>query len=295
VKEVYEQILSDLNDAESKLPLGYSSAFLNTTRAQRNAAIALKSRIFLVQADYDNVMKEASKIVGGTTTFQASSGVANKLETNVTSVFSGSYTGTEAMLSLPMNAQDAPGNQNALSYYFTFTPGNGEYYLNRAATVSNPVYSNASTDARKNLVITQQGQLWLYKYKTPSPYIDFIPVIRYAEVLLNFAEAAAMNGDLAKAAALLSAVRKRSDAEFNFSPVVTGNKDVLVEAILTERRIELLGEGFRVPDLVRRLQPLPGKSGTGGTAPAVLPSESKYVWPIPANELSTNPEMVPNP
>lgn len=43
VKEVYDQILADLNDAENKLPLTYASAALNTTRAHRNAAIALKN------------------------------------------------------------------------------------------------------------------------------------------------------------------------------------------------------------------------------------------------------------
>lgn len=251
--------------------------------------------MYLVQADYDNVMKEVAKIASGTTSFQAASGVANKLEALVTTVFGGSYTGGEAVFSLPMNAQDAPGTQNQLSYYFTFTPGNGEFYLNTEATLSNPVFAAISTDTRKNLVATQQGQPWLYKFKTASPYTDYIPVIRYAEVLLNYAEAAAMSDDLAKATALLNAVRKRADATYNFPAAATGTKEALMNTILTERKIELLGEGFRIPDLLRRLQPLPGKSGVAGSAPAVAITETKYIWPIPANELSTNPLMVPNP
>jgi hypothetical protein len=284
VKEVYAQIIADLNEAELKLPLNYATAALNTTRAHRNSAIALKTRVYLVQADYNNVIKEAVKIAPGTSTFQSTSAVANKLEALVVNVFTGSYTGQEAIFSLPMNAQDAPGGQNALSYYFTFNPGNGEYYLN-----------TAGTDARKNLVITQQGQLWLYKYKTASPYIDYIPVIRYAEVLLNYAEAAAMMNDVSKSTALLNAVRKRSDAAYTFPTANVDTKDALVNTILTERKIELLGEGFRIPDLQRRLQPLPGKAGIAGSAPAVATTEAKYIWPIPANELSTNPLMIPNP
>jgi hypothetical protein len=295
VKQVFDQVISDLNEAENKLPLTYASASLNTSRAHRNTAIALKSRVYLVEADYENVIRESAKMVSGTTTFQAGSGVANKLEAVVTNIFTGSYTGAEAILFLPMNAQDAPGGQNALSYYFTFNPGNGEFYLNTAGTVSNPVFAASSTDARKNLVVTQQNQLWLYKYKTPSPYIDFIPVIRYAEVLLNYAEAAAMTGDLAKATALLNAIRKRADANYNFPATSISTKEALINTIVTERKIELLGEGFRVPDLQRRLQPLPGKSGIAGNSPPVAATETKYIWPIPANELSTNPLMVPNP
>jgi starch-binding outer membrane protein, SusD/RagB family len=293
VAQIYDQILTDLSDAEGGLPLRYSTATLNTTRAHKNAAIALKTRVYLTKGDNEKVIAEAKKIVSEG--FSSTTGVAHKLETNVTSVFSGSYTGAEAIFFLPMNAQDAPGGQNALSYYFTFAPGNAEFFLNPSSTVSDPVFSGASKDARKGLVITQQGQLWLYKYKMPSPYTDYIPVIRYAEVLLNYAEAAAKTGDDTKAVALLKAIRNRSDASYTFPASATTTKDALVKTVLDERKIELMGEGFRVPDLQRTLQPLPGKIGNAGTSPDVAPSESRYIWPIPASELSTNKLMQPNP
>ncbi len=295
VAQIYDQILSDLNAAEAGLPLKYSTAALNTTRAHKNAAISLKTRVYLTKGDNEKVIAEAKKIVSDVTPFSAATGVAHKLETNVTSVFSGSYTGTEAIFFLPMNAQDAPGGQNALSYYFTFTPGNAEFFLNPNGTVADPVFAEGSKDARKGLVITQQGQLWLYKYKMPSPYTDYIPVIRYAEVLLNYAEAAARSGDETKAVALLKAIRSRSDASYTFPASAMATKDALIKTILDERKIELMGEGFRVPDLQRTLQPLPGKSGNAGISPEVAPSESRYIWPIPASELSTNTLMQPNP
>ena len=295
VSEVYFQILSDLDAAENGLPSKYATASLNATRAHKNAAIALKTRVYLTKGDYEKVKTEAAKIVSATIPYRATTGVAHRLESNVTSVFSGSYTGSEAVLFLPMNAQDAPGGQNALSYYFTFTPGNAEFFLNTTGTVADPVFSSSSTDARKNLVATQQGLLWLYKYKMPSPYTDYIPVIRYAEVLLNYAEAAANTNDLTKATALLYAVRNRSDASYTFTSSNLSAKESLVNTILNERKIELLGEGFRVPDLLRTLKPLPGKIGNAGTSPSVASTESRYIWPIPANELSTNSLMIPNP
>jgi hypothetical protein len=42
VAEVYTQILSDLNFAEQNLPANYATPYLNTTRAHKNTAIALK-------------------------------------------------------------------------------------------------------------------------------------------------------------------------------------------------------------------------------------------------------------
>ena len=295
VAQIYNQILKDLDEAEAGLPLTYSAAATNTTRAHRNSAIALKTRVYLTKGDYPKVISEASKIVPATAPFQAASGVANRLEANVVTVFGGAYTGNEAIFSLPMSALNAPGGQNALAYYFTFTPGNAEYFLNASGTISDPVFSSASTDARKNLIATQQGLVWLYKFKVASTYADYIPVIRYAETLLNYSEAAARSGNLTLATNLLNAVRKRSDAAYNFTAEKTSTQEALVNTILTERKIELLGEGFRVPDLQRTLKPLPAKAGPAASSPAVQVTEGKYIWPISAAELSTNELMKPNP
>lgn len=63
---------------------------------------------------------------------------------------------------------------------------------------------------------------------------------------------------------------------------------------MTERRIELLGEGFRLADLQRKVQTIPAKVGSIGTAPLVLSSASNYIWPIPSGEISTNKLMLGN-
>ncbi len=47
VAQIYAQIIDDLNFAETNLPLTNASAELNTTRAHRNTAIALKTRVYL--------------------------------------------------------------------------------------------------------------------------------------------------------------------------------------------------------------------------------------------------------
>jgi hypothetical protein len=288
VEAVYAQILSDLNDAETDLPAGYSTALLNVSRAHKAAAIALKTRVYLAQGSYASVISEASKLVPSAAPYTYTSGtVTHKLEANIATVFSGTYTGSEAIFFLPfVNASEAPGNQSALAYNYLYPI----LPLNTSAIYADPVFSDAaSTDARKALLKTNSSnQVLLNKFSHNSvPYNDYIPVIRYAEVLLNYAEAAANNGDAGTATALLTAVRQRSNAGYTFSADAVNSSNLLA-TILNERRIELLGEGFRTPDLLRRVQTLPAKTGNAGTAPAVDPTASNYVWPIPSGELAYN-------
>ncbi|MEO6524348.1 MAG: RagB/SusD family nutrient uptake outer membrane protein [Mucilaginibacter sp.] len=298
VADVYTQILSDLNAAETGLPLTYTSAALNTTRASKNTVIALKTRVKLVKGDYAGVITEAAKIVSATAPYQASTGVNNKLEASIATVFLGSYAGSESIFSLPFTATETPGTQNQLAYYFNISPGNGEFYLNASGTISDAVYGTASTDARKGFVFTNTGQKWLSKFKVSGTYSDYIPVIRYAEVMLNYAEALARVGDaasLTKAVALLAAVRNRSDATYVFPVASISTQSALIATILQEKKIEFLGEGFRVPDLQRLGLTLPAKSGSAGNAPAILPTDNRYIWPISGAETAINLLIVQNP
>src|SRR5690606_42124182 len=94
----------------------------------------------------------------------------------------------------------------------------------------------------------------LTKFSAASPYLDWIPVIRYSEVLLNLAEAEAEAGSQTRALALLKAVRNRSDAAYTFPAFAY--KDASVSAIHLDLRIEFLGEGLRVLDLPSRNMPI---------------------------------------
>lgn len=59
VFSVYEQIISDLDFAEQNLPDSYSTNLLNTTRAHKNTAIALKTRVYLSKGEFGKVIEEA--------------------------------------------------------------------------------------------------------------------------------------------------------------------------------------------------------------------------------------------
>jgi hypothetical protein len=290
VAAVYQQIIDDLNYAEANLPLTYTSATLNTSRAHRNTAIALKTRVYLSMQQYNNVITEANKIVPqAVAPFSATSGVAHSLAPTIQSVFT-TYTTTESILSMPMTstAGDNPGTQNQLGYYFSRSTGNGEYSLNTVG-----IYANAgwtASDARRTFNATVSGKPYLNtKYANPSPYLDWAPVIRYSEVMLNLAEALARTnpGVNARALALLNAVRQRSDPATVLAPAT---QQQLIDAILLERRIEFLGEGLRNNDLMRLLQPIPAK----GSAAAKNPGDQGYIWPISSDEMSFNHLMTDN-
>ena len=281
VAEVYAQIIKDLNEAEAGLPLTYTTPLLNTTRAHRNTAIALKTRVYLSMGQYADVVKEAQKIVSATAPFKASSGVLHQMQASISTVFNSDYTTTESIFSMPMTELDNVSGQSSLGYEYTV---NQEYNLNPTGILGHAQWR--TTDERRTMLRTAGTTVYLTKYKKANPYLDYIPVIRYSEVLLNYAEALAKTStpDLTLSARILTAVHQRADPTYTFAATATANSTALVNAIWAERRIELLGEGFRSIDLMRNMLPIPAK----GTAPSISPSQPEYVFPIPNAEISSN-------
>ncbi len=295
VAQVYAQVLEDLNFAEQNLAATNDNATLNTTRAHKNTAIALKTRAYLNMGRWADVVTEANKIVSATAPFRSVTGVAHALQASVQTVFS-NYITTESIFSLPMSSNDLPGTQNGLGSYYLAVIGIGDFSLNPTGILGNAAF--AASDARRGLVrndfVSDQSRSRLVKFPTGPQHTDWVPVIRYAEVLLNAAEARArIAGGTAdpQALALLNAVRTRSNPAGAYTAASFATGSALIDAILLERRIELLGEGFRSNDLLRTNQPLPAKGGIQ----AVPVTASVYIWPIPQGELNVNKLAVQNP
>lgn len=308
VGKVYDQILLDLNEAEKNLPLSYtatqgsiSPSTLNVTRAHRNTVIALRTRVYLSMARYNDVANEANRLVPTAAPYTAATGVANALNPSIIAVFTPPQETTENILAFPFTAQDPPGTQNQLAYYYlpTSLGGNGEYGLNTAtgSLLSNTGF--AASDVRRSNFVSpvttvtngvSRTEYFLSKYPTGTPYTDKAPVLRYSEVMLSLAEALVRNTNTVdtRALALLNAVRTRSNGSAYTATGLTVS--TMLDAILLERRIEFLGEGLRNIDLMRLNATIPAKGSVG----AVAPANALYVWPIPATELATNALMTRN-
>jgi hypothetical protein len=134
----------------------------------------------------------------------------------------------------------------------------------------------------------ESGQLYIQKYTgTLGEFADRLPIIRVAEVYLTRAEARAEQGNTSGAQADLNAVRNARTLED-----VTATGDDLIEAILTERRLELAFEGHRFFDLKRRAMDIPKPQ----TAFGVLPYDDfRVLAPFPNSEVQSNPQLDQNP
>lgn len=120
-------------------------------------------------------------------------------------------------------------------------------------------------------VETFQGLRVINKYPSGQSGTDPIVVVRLGEMYLVSAEARGLNGGGLDRLNELRAFR-------GLGPVAPGTDEEYLDAVLLERRKELLGEGFRWYDLVRTNR---ATSDLG-----LAPRETKY--PLPMNELALN-------
>jgi hypothetical protein len=154
-----------------------------------------------------------------------------------------------------------------------------------------------ATDVRKSSLYLSDGNYFLTKFPDFTTLTNYCPVMRYAEVLLNRAEAIVRSGGAVtqEAIELLNAVRTRSFATGAYTAASFAAASDFYTAVLLERDMEFLGEGIRTMDLMRLSLPFPAKDGGGMGLVLEIPSSSVgYIWPIPANELSLNKLMTPN-
>jgi HAMP domain-containing protein len=294
VSEIYTQILKDLNDAEPLAATNYSTDLLNTTRIHKNSIVAFKTRVYLHMQNWASVVTESAKIVSASAPFTASGGVAFALNPVYANLFATPYTSKENIFSMPMTTTNGPGTQNGMAHYFN--PSSSEsYFLN---TTAGSTYSKMdATDARKVMMVTSAGNVFLGKYPDFTNLTNYVPVMRYAEVLLNRAEALVRQGGNVTQAAvdLLNAVRTRSFPAGAYTLAGFANAAAFYSAVQLERDIEFLGEGIRNLDVMRLSQTIPAKtSSLYGNVAAITPTSPTYFWPIPDSELSYNKAMTPN-
>lgn len=109
--------------------------------------------------------------------------------------------------------------------------------------------------------------------------VDFV-LMRFAEVMLNYAETANETGKLAEALDILKQIRQRAGiepgADGNYG-IVAPTRETMREAIIAERNIEFCFEGHRFWDLrrLRMLNRLDGLTKHGVESIAILPNGSE--------------------
>jgi hypothetical protein len=324
VKQGYDLILSDLDFAETNLAAGTNSS-LSITRATKGGAVALKTRVKLHMGDYAGVITEAGKLGAGAASapFAAPANFGNYTLTATPdgpfSSVGANYGNRESIFSIENSTIRNSTTNGSISTMYSIAPG-------RALIAISPILWNdpvwKANDLRRTTLAVSNGTNWhVSKYKDPATFTDANPIIRYAEVLLNAAEAYARSGNTAQALALLNAVRNRAviTAADQYTAATFTTASSLIQAIVNERRIEFVGEGKRWMDIHRlAVEGIYGPKGIpakvsntigfsaystasatgyiGEKSVAAIPytgdvNSFKFIWPIPTVETQANPVL----
>ena len=148
-----------------------------------------------------------------------------------------------------------------------------------------------------------------------SSVLNF-PILRYADVILMYAEATYKTGDEAEARKLLEPIRLRAagnNADVAQDLAKAYHKDNFMDELKDERSRELCAEGWRRMDLIRwgRLQSVVQNlktSNEGDVKPNIYHYNTKHaqavkenfqsykIWyPIPKRDREANTNLVQNP
>ena len=278
VDEVYDQIIKDLKDALS-LPSQLDDPYENISRANANAVNAFLSRVYLYTKQYGEAVNAANAVSG----YNLESDVA-------TSVFAlpPPTDKKEIIFFVAMSDTDNPNTNNALGQHY------GADYRGDITVSNNYLGLFDSGDTRLNLLKEKNSSSYCNKY--PNGSRNWAPVIRYAEVLLNKAEALAQqnSGVSADAVTIINEIRTRSSASTKqVSDFAT--KAELIDFILAERRRELAFEGHGSFDLFRNGKGI--EAGRATVLAAAIPYPSNlFALPIPQADVTKAPDiLVQNP
>lgn len=273
VVEVKQKIYADLDAAIANLSTSFdnpSYVYITTS-----AAHAIKSRVAIYFGDWSIAKTECELVIN-------SGDFTMATELNYVSSFGLSSSVNNKIFSLKSLSNDNNGIDGLANIYRGNTYGD----INVLADLKN-VFDPTDVRVKTTMINTVGGKLRnIGKYPTASPFNDNIIVIRYEEVLLNYAEALfRLNPSDPNALIELNRIPAKRLA----TPYTVINED----NILLERRKELCFEGFRFSDLAR----------TGRNIPLVSPQQThggvtygsyKYAFPIPLKELNANVNTVQN-
>lgn len=305
VEEVYQQIISDLTEAES-LPASYSSA--EAGRATSGAAKSLLVKVYITRKEWDKTIAKAREVIDG--------GYGYALFENFADVFNkAKKNGKEHIFSVQFEPNQAGNGSSGSTFQATsftgFTATEPADIISDVALFYD-IYAAGDTrrdvSYKKQLLNPATGALYVFPKPIFGKYLDVtnlaspgnvainFPVIRYADVLLSFAEAVnEQGGPTSEVFEAINKVRRRAYGLDINTPnaavdLVGLTAAELREAIREERKKEFVQEGQRWYDLVRwgtlvtEVKKVTAKNSV---------SERNNLYPIPQSERNIDPVGLP--
>ncbi|MBI5370645.1 MAG: RagB/SusD family nutrient uptake outer membrane protein [Sphingobacteriales bacterium] len=331
-KEVYDQIVTDLETALANLPDNYNGPAgsstandpsVNKVRATKGSANAMLAKVWAQRSDrdYNKVLQYCNAVI--------SSPAGYALLANYNDVFDGHHDfNSESILEIPYEEGNWDVSCWGVQLYLAPEDGWQKYCVPSKDLVA--AYDAAGDAVRKNsniLFMTVDpngdpiswadenwnpcqdpdvGTPFNNKQKNPAGWAsgDNFYLLRLADIILLKAEAQNETGSPSAAATTLNLIRNRVGL-----PNVTGSSQAQMKtAILLERRLELAFEAQRWDDLVRAgvattvMQALNENAYTcpGGVQSAPVHMDyshctpQRWIMPIPQVEMDANPNLVQN-
>ncbi len=278
ISEVYQLVIKDLIEAKELLSNDYSFSNNHRSRANKYAASALLSKVYLFNKNYPEAEAEASNVIA-TPLYQL---------TNLDNVFL--IDSQEAIWQL----ENVPGETSTYDGNAFTGPET------RTAQTMNKFFTDSfdPSDLRRQNWILEYDQDGVTRYASnklkdngsPPTLREASTVIRLGEIFLIRAEARAQQNKLTGANGAesdVNLIRTRA----GLGSVTSSSKEGWLDLILDERKFELFVEwGSRWFDLKRF-----------GKADVILgPLKSNWnttdqLYPIPREETLVNPNMYQNP
>jgi len=267
VSEVKQMIYADIDAA---IPL-YGST-LDYTVINKQAALAIKSRVALYFKDWEIARDAAAAAIAiGTATVVPESGFVSS--------FAADGKQVNSVFDLVQLSNDNNGINGLYQIYANTNYGDIIVNPNhnfRSIFESTDIRNSAAMIAVQDLSRTRN----IGKY---TKLATNTRVIRYEEIVLNYAEALFETGNTTLALTQLNRIASNRGATL----YTVANK----ANILLERRRELAFEGFRFDDLVRNGQGIPTNPNL---ASARAYGDINLAFPIPQSEINGNAAMIQN-
>jgi len=280
VQEVRDMAYADLEMAKSLMNMSAPVEYLSTY-----AASAIEARIANYFGDWQRSL-DAAKVVIDSGEYAVTS------EDAFLSTF-GTDGGAGSIFEIAASETDNEGINGLANIYQQGAYGDVIALPNLAAIYGEDDIRGVSEydpstnyEAETVIGVDANGTLRnIGKYPSTAPYSDNIPVVRYEEIVLLYAEALLETGS-GDALMWLNMIPENRGA-MSYGSATKEN-------ILLERRKELAFEGFRFHDLARTMMDIPNPDPVLQTHEGPAYGSFNFALPIPAAEVDANSNITQN-
>lgn len=277
IDTVWNNVESDFNQAVTLMDPSFDT---EVEVIGYYATKALQSRFYLYTEDFDAAISAADDVIN-------SGGYQLVSSDNLLDAWA-SGSGPSSVFELGFTETDRAGNDGLARIYRDTNYGDVE--------ATEDLYNAYDVDDVRRELFSVDGDV----YRMSNKYVDElgsdnVRIVRYAEVLLNKAEALARRNQGTDRVEALGIINDLS-AERGSSTIYTAGTP---ENVLAERRLELAMEGHRFFDLARHgldipNVPVPARAETYDDSGDIPFGDFRYALPVPNNEMNANPNMDQN-